>query len=177
MRCARHSSLTLTLERPMCRILPSLCSLPSALTDSSSGTCAILRSCLERIPLILKRNTYPPSENSRHLADFQGTLELTRDFGPRKTKLRLASPRSTMRRVSCLERRSLDQSRTAAVGVQLAPRRARPRQMRRRGARRCGGSAAAPTAAGWLTAGMLRPSPKKLRTVSMNLGTEIGFDK
>src|SRR5262249_38586029 len=60
MRCARHSSLTLTLERPMCRILPSLCSLPSALTDSSSGTCAILRSCLERIPLILKRNTYPP---------------------------------------------------------------------------------------------------------------------
>jgi hypothetical protein len=50
---------------------------------------AILRSCLERIPLILKRNTYPPSENSRHLADFQGTLELTRDFGPRKTKLRL----------------------------------------------------------------------------------------
>jgi ABC-type uncharacterized transport system substrate-binding protein len=48
---------------------------------------AILRSCLERIPLILKRNTYPPSENSRHLADFQGTLELTRDFGPRKIAL------------------------------------------------------------------------------------------
>ena len=39
MRCARRSSLTLTLERPMCRILPSLCSSASALTDSSSGTC------------------------------------------------------------------------------------------------------------------------------------------
>ena len=25
--------------------------------------------------------TSPPSENSRHLADFQGTLELARDFG------------------------------------------------------------------------------------------------
>jgi hypothetical protein len=49
---------------------------------------------------------------------------------------------------------------------------------RRRGARRCcGEGAAAPTAAGWLTAGMLRPTPKKRRTVSMNLGTEIGFDK
>src|SRR5262249_58716278 len=32
-------SLTLTLERPMCRILPLLCSSASAPTDSSSGTC------------------------------------------------------------------------------------------------------------------------------------------
>jgi hypothetical protein len=28
-----------------------------------------------------------------------------------------------------------------------------------------------------LTAGILRPTPRKRRMVSMNLGTEIGFDK
>jgi len=29
----------------------------------------------------------------------------------------------------------------------------------------------------WLTAGMLRPTPRKRRMVSMNLGTEIGLDR
>jgi hypothetical protein len=29
----------------------------------------------------------------------------------------------------------------------------------------------------WLTAGMLEPTPRKRRMVSMNLGTEIGLDR
>jgi hypothetical protein len=37
--------------------------------------------------------TSPPSENSQHLTDFQGTLEPARDFGLEDGELRRSTPR------------------------------------------------------------------------------------